>query len=248
MYPILTRLPNLFVYSYTVVWLVGLAGVVGWSWWRADEVVQGWQDGFLLALALGVGGGRVAFVLGNWGYFATHQPEMWRIGQGGLGYYGVLVGCVVGLAGWCWWRGRAFTPYANFWAMPLLALHSVGWLACHLEGCAYGRPTYLGWWSADLPDSYGVWAVRYPIQLWGMGLCGLVWLGLWFWSRWGGARPSAAFTLIMANLVQCALSFGRGDTMPIWQTLRADTWLALLVIGLVGVWSAAVPSKPSHSP
>ena len=35
------------------------------------------------------------------------------------------------------------------------------------EGCAYGRETTLGWLAADLPDSFGVYAVRYRRSFWG---------------------------------------------------------------------------------
>ncbi|MBK8434429.1 MAG: hypothetical protein IPL28_25445 [Chloroflexi bacterium] len=53
MYPILTRLPYAFLYSYTAVLGLGVLGVVAWSWWQARPELAGWLDGLLAA---GAGG------------------------------------------------------------------------------------------------------------------------------------------------------------------------------------------------
>ena len=223
MYPILTRLPYAFLYSYTAVLGLGVLGVVAWSWWRARPEVAGWLDGLLAAGVGAILGGRVAFVLGNLGYFAENNTAVWRIGQGGLGYYGALGGGLLALGMWCWWGKRPLTPYLDFWAMPLILLHAAGWGACYLEGCAYGRATWQAWYTAALPDAFGVWAVRYPVQVWGVGLCLLVWGVVW----WRKRRPSGWESLAAINLIHSALTFWRGDPMPLWGDYRADMVLGL---------------------
>jgi phosphatidylglycerol---prolipoprotein diacylglyceryl transferase len=232
MYPILARLPNAFLYSYTAVFALALLGTAAWNAWRATPALAGWWDGLLAAVAGGLMGGRVAFVLGNWDYFAENSAVIWRMGQGGLGYFGVVYGALVGLWLWGWWHKRPLTPYLDFWAIPLLLLHAAGWLACYLHGLAYGRSAPLAaWYTAVLPDNFGVVDVRYPVQLWGIALYVLAVLATYLWPpmrHWG-------YSLAVATLLHALLTLWRGDPMPIWLGYRADMWLGLGT----AVWGAS---------
>ncbi len=58
----------------------------------------------------------------------------------------------------------------DFWwacdqAIPALPLgQAIGQFGCLARGCCYGQPTD-AWLALYLPDSYGVWALRYPTHL-----------------------------------------------------------------------------------
>ena len=229
MYPILTRLGSFFVYSYTAVFAIGLG--LCWAITRRQATQQniaGWSDAALATLLSGWLGARLGFVLLNWGYFAERPSEIFQLWQGGLTAYGALVGGLLGLRLWCWWRKRPFLPYANLFSPALLLLIATGWTACWFEGCAFGAETTLGLLAANLPDTFGVFAVRYQTQLLGM-LLNLAAFGLLLWRqrRWGDGRLFA-ITLLTANLIHLGLTFLRGDAVPTLAGWRLDSWLALL--------------------
>jgi len=230
MYPILTRLPYAFLYSYTVVLslgiLVGLVLVARHFGKRNDFV---WLDGTLLSLAGAFIGGRAGFVLINWAYYQERPSEVWQLWQGGLSFYGALVGGVLVLWLWGRWQRRPFARYAHLFAPAVAVVNSFGWAACYLEGCAYGAETVIGPLAADLPDTFGVFALRYQTQLIGFLLSlPLVGLSLWLQRRWMDGRPFWA-TILGIALIQFLLTFLRGDVIPQLAGIRLDTILAGLV-------------------
>lgn len=235
MHPILTRLGPFFVYSYTAVFAVGL--VLCWAIIQrqlGQNRVAGWRDAALAALLTGWLGARVSFIWLNWRYFAERPSELFQLWQGGLSAFGGVAGGLLGLGLWCWWRKRPFLPYAALFSPAFLLLIVTGWAACWVEGCAYGAVTTLGPLSADLPDHFGVFAVRYQTQLLGIGLNLLALVLVLLWQRrWGNGRLFP-LTLILASLIHFGLTFLRGDTVLTLVNWRLDSWLALFfaIVGL----------------
>jgi phosphatidylglycerol:prolipoprotein diacylglycerol transferase len=229
MYPILTRLGPFFIYSYTAVFAVGLLLCWVMIQRRASRPsLSRWPDAALAALIAGWLGARLSFILLNWRYFAERPSELMQLWQGGLTAYGGLVGGLIGLGIWCWWQKRPFFPYATLFAPALLLLIATGWTACWLEGCAYGTETILGPFAVNLPDSFGVFAVRYQTQLLGIGL-NLLLLALLLWRRrWWENDNLFPLILLLTNLIHLGLTFLRGDTVPLLLGWRLDSWLALL--------------------
>lgn len=225
MFPILYRW-YFFIYSYTVLLALGIGAALALTAWLARRYpAPGWPDGWLLALLTAVIGGRVGFVWWEWGYFAQRPFETWQIWLGGLSYHAALLSGILAL--WLWTRAtkRPFGSYAGLFA-PGLALGSAfGWLACYAEGCGYGREAFLGPFTADLPDTFGVFAVRYQTQLIGFGLTLLVaGTAVWLLRRW---RRTAVFWFTLATLSTTHLLTGllRGDPAPTFANTRLDLWL-----------------------
>ncbi|MCI0398213.1 MAG: prolipoprotein diacylglyceryl transferase [Chloroflexi bacterium] len=244
MYPILDRYGPFFLYSFTVVMGLGLAAAIGLTAWLEKRAVQQaagqrpeWLDGLLLGLAAGLVGGRIGFVWANWPYFQERPGEIGLVWQGGLSYHGALLAGLLALRGWAAWRRRPVAIYAGLLA-PGLALGSAfGWLACWLEGCAYGRETLPGLLAADLPDGFGVYGLRYQTQLVGLATC-LAALGALPMQR--RLPPALLFwlTLLVLSSGRVVVSFLRGDTVPILAGFRLDTWLdgLLSLIALAAVF------------
>ncbi len=230
MHPILTRLGPFFVYSYTTVFTLGL--MASWLITQKQAVqkpLPGWQDAALTTLFAGWLGARLGFIGLNWGYFAERPSELFRLWQGGLTPYGALAGVLFGLWLWCRWGKRPFLPYATLFSPALLLLSATSWAACWAEGCAYGTETTLGPFAANLPDSFGVFAVRYQTQLLGIGLNLLLLTPLAYWPAGKLANPAIfPLTLLATNLVHFGLTFLRGDAAPLLLGWRLDSWLALL--------------------
>ncbi len=240
MAPILARYGTFFLYSYTVVLSLGLlaAGtLVAREARRTNR--PGWQDAALLILIAGVAGGRLGYVLVHLEYFRLHPQESWRWWLGGQSYHGVLWGALVALAWWSSRRpGRSFALYGDLFAPPAMLLGAAGWLACLLEGSAYGRETLPGPFVADLPDAFGVYAFRYPTQAW--GFLASVALFLVIYRLRGRLRPGQLLwlALLLFSLLHALVGLFRGDPVPMPAGVRLDVILDLVtaagaILGLV---------------
>ncbi len=226
MYPILGRYGSFFLYSYTAVLGLGVVAGVTLVWWqRWREKRPFFPDPLLLGFTLALLLGRASFIWAQWDYFQQRPDELWQLWHGGLTYHGALLGGLTGI-----WLGRKQLNLTHL-ALPLALLHAAGWAACLLEGCAYGRPTTLGMLAADLPDDFGVLALRYQTQLLGL-LASLLLLGvlLWFYGRWGTNGRFFPLTLLLTNLIHLPLTLLRGDPMNQLGTLRLDTLLDAFVV------------------
>ncbi|WP_420630404.1 prolipoprotein diacylglyceryl transferase family protein [Candidatus Leptofilum sp.] len=226
----MTRLGPFFVYSFTAAFAIGL--LLSWAITHRQarqQTASRWRDAALTTLMVGWLGARLGFALLNWHYFAERPSELMQLWQGGLTAYGGLVGGLLGLGLWCWWGKRPFLSYATLFSPALVLLVATGWAACWLEGCAYGAETTLGPLSANLPDSYGVFTVRYQTQLLGIGLNLLLAAALaYLQTRKLAKLQLFPLTLIFTNLIHFGLTFLRGDTTLMLLGWRLDSWLALL--------------------
>lgn len=231
MYPILARYGGIFIYSYTVVLGLGvLVALLLTARLARASALTGWFDG---ALALFLGallGGRMGFVVGQWAYYRENLQELWSFNQGGLSYHAAVLGGLLLLWAWARRGGRDFYAYAALYLPGLAMLGMFGWAACWLDGCAYGRVTILGPFAADLPDEFGVFAVRYQTQLLGLFLSALI-LALLLWLRprlspevlfWAGLGLLAAAQLLPA--------LWRGDPVYLPAGRRLDYYLNGLMI------------------
>lgn len=246
MHPILARYGPFFLYSYSVVMALGLAAGIGLTVWlerRSERQLPSWIDGLIVALVAALVGGRVGFVIANWSYFADEPDQIALVWQGGLSYHGALLAGFMGLLGWTAWKRRSFAEHSGLLAPALVLVSVFGWLACYLEGCAYGRETTFGFLAGDLPDSYGVFAIRYQTQLMGMVL-GLLLFPLVLIGR-QRLSPGQLFGLSLALLsaIRVIVSLFRGDEMGQLGALRWDTLLdgsiavvtlSLLVLAAIG--------------
>lgn len=212
MYPILGRVGPYFIYTFHTVFVLGLLAAFGW--WRK-------LDGALWALVGGLIGGRIGFVWLNGSYFTEKPTEIMLLDRGGFSYHGVVLGAFLAVAIWCRVNDVRLLPYLNKLVPALVWLTAVGWLACLFEGCAYGRPTMLAWYAADLPDPFGVEALRYQTQLFGLFSAGMAALAL----RYVPTDRRFGWALLMIGLGRVFISLLRGDPMPILVGLRLDTFL-----------------------
>lgn len=234
MYPILARYGPYFLYSYTVAMGLGVLAAVSLTRRLArSDAPEKWMDGLVIMLIAALVGGRMGFVWARTDYFGQAPAEAWQIWQGGLSYHAALLVGLVTLWAWTLYQKRPFSDYAALFAPALALLSAFGWAACWLEGCAYGRETVIGWLAADLPDEFGVFALRYQTQLVGATLALLV-LGLVLWlrRRW---PPGACFWFAVSALSLSHLAAGllRGDPMPQLGPLRLDV-VADGLLALIG--------------
>jgi phosphatidylglycerol:prolipoprotein diacylglycerol transferase len=237
MYPILGRSGSFFVYSYTAILGSGLLLALGLTRGLArDRVTSAWWHGVVLALVAALIAGRAGFIAGQPDYYRLHLDEVGLLWQGGLSFHAALLAALGTFWLWCRRHGHAFYPLAALLAPGALLWGAAGWVGCWLEGCAYGRETTLGWLSADLPDSYGVYAVRYQTQLMGAMLFVLLALVIWR-ARWR-LPAEALFWLALALAIgaRALISYWRGDPLPEIAGWRLD----ILLDGVTALGAASL--------
>lgn len=230
MYPILARYGSIFIYSFTVVIALGVVmAVVLTARLERRRTAPGWFDALLLVFVCALAGGRLGFVWGEWAYFQEQPAEIIQLWQGGFSYHGALLAGLAALALWAAFSAASFYAYAALFAPGLALVLISGWIACWFEGCAYGRKALPGPLAADLPDEFGVFALRYQTQLAGFFLAlGAFLLILWLFKR---LAPPALFwsALLSLSVAHLLPSFYRGDPLPALGPLRVDILLDLLL-------------------
>lgn len=216
------------------MWLLGLlvtAGII----YRRHQQFKGW-DGLLTAGVCALLLGRMQFIWQNGEWFAENLAERWNIGQGGFGYAGAVAGGLIGLTAWGWLTRNELRPLLVALIPAVPTLHFVGWLACWFDGCGYGAKTFISWYTAPLPDNFGLIAVRYQTQVAGMLCALLVGIMLFLWFRRTPSRFSHAATFWYALACLAAIRTGlylyQGDTAPLIGRFRGDVVLAATLAGL----------------
>jgi phosphatidylglycerol:prolipoprotein diacylglycerol transferase len=179
--------------------------------------------------------GRLAFVLINWSYFGRNTTEILLLYLGGFSWAGALIGGLLALSLTAAISQHPLGTLADA-MLPLLGAFSVSaWLACWLDGCAYGQLTD-AWWGLPAKDEWGNVATREPIQLLGAMLsASLIVILIWRVSRRFKPSITAFAGTIGLAAILFLLSFFRVDPSQRWQGLRYDSWVSIILLGISGL-------------
>ncbi|MEM7797654.1 MAG: prolipoprotein diacylglyceryl transferase family protein [Chloroflexota bacterium] len=240
MYPILMRTESGFIYTFTAVWGGGIALAIAFMWWQTGphkRPLPVWADPLLLGGLAAIFLGRLQFVIQNQAYFAENPTERWAIASGGIGYGGVMLGLGLVVGMFIWRKpeiGRILLPTVG---LLIAWFHLVGWLACLFEGCAFGAETTLAWYAADLPDTFGVLAVRYRTQMAGIFFSAAILAVAAVQYRLSGP-VSGLWLGLLIFLVQIMLTTLRGDEMPLIfdRQMRIDTLIGVFIAVVYCLW------------
>lgn len=149
MHPVLLKLGPFTLRSYGVMVTLGVLAAMIWarSEFRRRRLPNDLlYDLAIAAIALGVAGARLMYVMLNWQSYRTNLmaiPMIWS--DGGLSFHGAVAGGILGGL----WLSRRYK--VSFWRIadavaPGLALgHAIGRIGCFLNGCCYGLPTTMPW-------------------------------------------------------------------------------------------------------
>jgi len=230
MHPTLCQIGRFTLRSYTLLLDLGLLAGLFIFYWRARRRASRpdrWLDAALVGLAAGVLGARLGYVAAHWPYFQDHQGQILKFWLGGLSWHGALIGTLVGLALFCRLRKLRFWRLADELALVAPLVGAAAWMGCLLAGCAYGRElAQPHWLAADLPDLFGVWALRLNTQLlaagWSLIVAGVLWGGQR--RRLPAGLTCGLFLLLYGAGLACIDPF-RGDAVPHWSDWRLDVVL-----------------------
>ncbi|MBU0677032.1 MAG: prolipoprotein diacylglyceryl transferase [Verrucomicrobia bacterium] len=177
MHPICLEIGGKAVHWYGVmVSLAFLAAIIHWSL-RADR--DGFPKGFGLEMGFwmmvcGITGGRIAYVIAHGSYFRANLSAVLRFDQGGMIFYGGLIGACFAVIILCRTRKQSVWAAGDVAVSGLPLGHAIGRLGCFLNGCCFGKPTGLPW-GVHYPDHTNAaiksaGAAVHPVQLYEFAL------------------------------------------------------------------------------
>jgi phosphatidylglycerol:prolipoprotein diacylglycerol transferase len=165
-HPILFHLGSFPVHSYGVmVALAFLAGLWTATLRARREKISGEiiGDVTLWLMLGGIVGARAVYVATYWHDEFAGQPfmEIFKIWNGGLVYYGGLIGATVAGMIYIRWKKLPLWKITDVFA-PSIALGSVfGRIGCLLNGCCYGRFCAAPW-AITFPEGHETHPVGMP--------------------------------------------------------------------------------------
>lgn len=188
----------------------------------------------------GIAGARLFHVVIYWREEFANAP-IWRIAavyQGGLVYYGGLLGACLATVVYVRRRKLALWPLADVLAPSILLGHALGRIGCWINGCCYGSPTDLPWAAHYPAGSLAPEGAIHPVQLYeavlNVGGYGLL---AWLYRRRKFPGQVFASYLVLYGILRFAAEFFRGDYeiryAGGWATRGQLTSLLVLAVGLV---------------
>ncbi len=227
------------VYWYGV--LVGIGLLFGL--WRSSRLApragipsEKVLDAAPWLIAGGILGGRALYVLSYWHEQFAQAPwtQVFAIRNGGLVFYGGLIGATVFLLGYLWYRKIPFYKFADVLAPGLALGYGIGRLGCLMNGCCYGAISHLPW-AVHFPFGHnthpnGVHPTQVYESLLNIGLYfGLAWL----YPRRKFDGQVMALYLVCYPFLRFVVEFFRGD----YQVRYLGGWASpaqLVSMGIIG--------------
>jgi phosphatidylglycerol:prolipoprotein diacylglycerol transferase len=117
----------------------------------------------LFVLVGSILGSRALYVALNWSEFAGNPRAVLNVWEGGLAFYGGLIGGTLGGLVFARWRKVRLRVLADLVAPSIAFGYSIARLGCFLNGCCHGGPTHLPW-GVVFSDSASLGPVH-PTQL-----------------------------------------------------------------------------------
>ena len=144
MCPILVRFGSVTITWFGVMMACAfLAGLISWIkiGHGRGRKLDFCSDIIIWVMVFGIVGARVAYVAANIDQYITKPWEVLYVFQGGLIYYGGLVGAGIGLIIFAYRRSEALLPLLDFVVTSLPLAHVLGRIGCFLNGCCFGKIT-----------------------------------------------------------------------------------------------------------
>ena len=149
MRPVLFSLGPFHLYSFGLLVAAGI--LLSLALMRREAVRSGFPkredvyDLVFLVVATGFFGARLLYGIENIQAYAAAPVKILAIWEGGLVFYGGVIGSLLGVA---WWAKRHHVTAARTldFLLPYVALtHAFGRIGCFLNGCCYGKVCPFPW-------------------------------------------------------------------------------------------------------
>ena len=145
MHPIFLRLGSFDIHWYGVCMALGFLLFL----WTLRHFGRGTRRNgdyvsnlLTLLIVFGLGGARTAYVIEHWSRQFAHSPwQVLNLHQGGLMFYGGLIGAWIAMTGFALWHRENYLDFLDFLVTALPIGHAMGRVGCFLEGCCFGART-----------------------------------------------------------------------------------------------------------
>lgn len=246
MHPVWFKIGNLPIHWYGVMMALGfLAGYANWFFLTRDQPrnMNMYADLLFWIIISGVGGARIAYVLGDLKHFIAHPSQIIRVDQGGLTYYGGVIGAAVAILLFARRQKQSVLALLDLVVTSVPLAHAFGRIGCFLNGCCYGK-VHQGLCSVHFPQHSLAWYDHYnageitatasrslpvlPTQLFEAGWNLVVYLLLlWAFRRKPYCGFTTGFYLVTYPVGRFLIEFMRGDDRLQWHGLSAAQILSI---------------------
>ncbi len=263
MHPILFKLGPFTLHTYGALLALGAALGLGLT---SRLARRNHLDGdrvmslALWVLVAGLAGSRLAYVWMDWPAFVA---EPWRViflWDGGLVFYGGLLGGVIAGPLLARGYGLPLLPMLDAFAPGLVLAQLFGRLGCFAAGCCYGAPWPGGACAVVFGDPQSL-APRgvplHPAQLYAVvKLAAILGILAWLWPRRRFAGQVFFSYGVLHGLGRLLVEQFRGDFRGIpltdWLTPTGAFALALALLSALGLWwswrKGESPCPPAPAP
>lgn len=216
MHPYLFKIGNLTVYTYGL--FIAVAFLSGFIFFLFDvnrrgfTIDTGVDIGFWVLLSA-ILGSRLVYVFVNYKYYLKFPLRSLMVWEGGLVWYGALLGGVVAAVIYIRAKKLDWWLWADMGAPPLALAQAVGRIGCLMAGCCYGKETSLPWGILFKESTIAPNGVHlHPTQIYHM-LCNFAIFLFLFFRRGRAAFKGEIFLLylILYGATRSVVEIFRGD-------------------------------------
>lgn len=264
MQPTAFTLGNFTVHWYGVLVAMGfLAGL--WTAGRRariggvnPEVVMDLGPWLIVGAVIGA---RTLYVIMFWKQQFANEPfaDVFKVWQGGLVYYGGLIGSCLACIMYAWVKKAQLWTLADIMAPSIALGQFFGRIGCLMNGCCYGRQTDAAC-AITFPAGHETHPVGspalhvHPTQIYEAGLTLILYLGLaWLFRKKHFRGQVFGLYLVGYGILRAIVELFRGDYPP--NQLLLNGWITpahvvsgfVLAVGLILLWILS-RSQPTTSP
>lgn len=226
---------NWYGITFMLAFLAG--GLLVRRWAPRFHIAQERIEGLMAWIALGTAAGaRLYFVVQN--DFLSYLSHPWRIlavWEGGLAFFGGLLGGILGAYIYARRYGLPFLRTADLFAPAIPIGSAIGRISCGLDGMDYGTPTGLPWGVIyENPNSFapldGI--SRHPDQFY--ELLGDLVIAVALVKLRGKVPEGALFFLylVLFSVLRFFVFFVRGNAPALLFGLKNAQWTALAILAV----------------
>lgn len=163
--PIIGTILGIHLWWYGLSYTLGFFNAHRFIAKRRSEINLTGRDIFDLSLLLTIGvlvGGRfVEVVFYEWPFYREHIKLIPAFWLGGMATHGLMLGGILGIAGFSWRKRKRFLELTDALALPAAFILGVGRIGNFVDGQIIGSITSVPW-AVRFPDADGF---RHPVVL-----------------------------------------------------------------------------------
>lgn len=235
-YKVLLEIGNITIYSYGAMIALGVLSIIYLAGKIAKDIgltSDNIIDLVVAAVVGGVIGSRIYYVLAyNFDYYLQNPWQIFNIREGGLVFFGGLIGGALAVIGLIYYKKWPIWEIADLAGLFVPLGYFFGRIGCFLNGCCYGVATncFLG---VAFPSLDG--QKYHPTMLYSaiLGL-GLFFFALWYRKKRRFAGESFLYYLIFYSIGRFFIEFLR-ENPKVFNilTVAQVTGIVTIIVSLI---------------